>query len=190
MVRVVRPNAPYLVTISVHAFPTNFGNQRPFRLHISHLDTLRPILGPLGSKFGYLRIDKVVRIISSNYLFPVPTFFHLFPTNFGHQRLLRPNNSHIDPFGPILGTMGSKFGHLWIAKEVSGLSLYPLPCSNLVPPCSNYFGPSGPKKGPLPCHTTVPQNLSHMDHQCSILKVMIMFPTVSMLCILVTEVEK
>ena len=151
MVRVVRPNAPYLVTISVHAFPTNFGNQRPFRLHNSHLDTLRPILGPLGSKFGYLRIDKVVRIISSNYLFPVPTLFHLFPTNVGHQRLLRPNNSHIDPFGPILGTMGSKFGYLWVAKEVRVVSPYiPYPVWTLFHLVQTILDHLGLKKGPYP----------------------------------------
>ena len=44
-----------------------------------------------------------------------------------------------------MGPLGSKFRYLWIAKEVSGQSLYPLTCSNLVPPRSNYFGPSGPQ---------------------------------------------
>merc|ERR1711997_868552 len=46
---------------------------------------------------------KVVRVVSPNTPYPVPTLFHLVPTIFGHQRPFRHNSSHIDPFRPILG---------------------------------------------------------------------------------------
>ena len=65
--------------------------------------TIGPVLGPLESKFGHLWSDKVVRVVSPNAPYPVPTLFHLVPTIFWHQRPFRPNSSHIHPFGPILG---------------------------------------------------------------------------------------
>ena len=58
----------------------------------------------LVHKFGHLWSGKVVRVVSPNAPYPFPTLFHLVPTIFGHQRPFRPNSSHIDQFGPILGS--------------------------------------------------------------------------------------
>ena len=65
--------------------------------------TIGPVLGPLESKFGHLWSDKVIRVVSPNAPYAVPSLFHLVPTIFGHQRPFRPNSSNIGPFGPILG---------------------------------------------------------------------------------------
>merc|ERR1712218_554607 len=94
----------------------------------------------IGSKFGHLWSDKVVRVVSPNAPYAVPTLFHLVPTIFGHQRPYRPNSSHIGPFGPILGPPRVQ---IWPFMEwqsgQSGQSICPLYCFNLVPPCSNHF---------------------------------------------------
>ena len=52
-----------------------------------------------------------------------------------------PSNSHVDPFGPILG---STFGYLWIVKEVKVVSPnipYPVPASfHLIQPILDHLG--------------------------------------------------
>ena len=86
MVRVVSPNAPYPVPTLFHIFPNYFGHKRPFIPNTGPIDPFGPILGPLGSKFGYLCIGNEVTVVSPCIPYPVPTLFKLFWTIWASKR--------------------------------------------------------------------------------------------------------
>ena len=57
-------------------------------------------------KFGHLWSDKVVRVVSPNAPYPVPTLFHLVPTVLDHLDLINGILVHFDPFLTQKGVLG------------------------------------------------------------------------------------
>ena len=62
----------------------------------SKLSKLGPVLDLLGTQFGHLCWCKVVIVVSPNWLYPVPTLFHLVPTIWGHLGPSEPQNTVLD----------------------------------------------------------------------------------------------
>ena len=56
--------------------------------------------------FGHLWSDKVVRVVSPNAPYPVPTLFHLVPTALDHLDLINGILVHFDPFLTQKGVLG------------------------------------------------------------------------------------
>ena len=89
----------------------------------------------------FLWIVIIVTLASLNAPYSVPTFFQTF---LGTRDHLEPMISVYINVRPILGTPWLQIWPFieWKSDQ-SGQSQFPLPCSNLVPPCSNHFVNSG-----------------------------------------------
>ena len=114
-------------------------------------DPFDPVWDLPETTFGHLGWCNVVRMVSSDCLYTVPSLFLLIPAPWHHEPL-GPNQYSFWLFGPSLEppflpfgpSLGPPWDHIWAFRVVqcgrNGQSWLHVYCSNLVPPCSSHFG--------------------------------------------------